>query len=265
MNDNKHNGLITKVWGGPAWVANHAITFGYPVEPTDVDKQNYKDYFFALGNVLPCKYCRESYNVFIRQGDTAMKDEDLTNRRSLTEWFYRLHEAVNKKLDTDYYITYEDVEERYESFRAKCTSSVQEKGCVTPLHLKAFSYKKLNYRDCPIVPIELLKPFVRIAKLRNFPDEMFVIYELANKYDGDINHLKKMSFWEERNRICQNIIDDMRENAIPSIETSGYWEDTPTNQELELLLMMCSNFDKKQLADVIRSISKKCVYFDACQ
>lgn len=266
--DNSNNGLITKVWGGPSWITNHSITFGYPVHPTDEDKNNYRNYFLSLGNVLPCRYCRESYNRFIREGDTALTDADLQSRETLTKWFYRLHETVNKKLETDYYVTYDDVVEKYESFRAKCGPPKPNDiatGCITPLHLKAFSYQKLNQKDCPVVPLELIEPFVRIARLRNFEKHKFSFYEIAKQYDGDVYALKKLPVWKERNMYCQHLIETMRENAVPSIEENGVWEGSPTNQELDLLLLMCSNFDKKQLQNVIRNVSKNCIYFDSCQ
>ncbi len=38
--DYKHNGLITKIWGGPGWIFNHSVTFGYPINPTDVQNIN---------------------------------------------------------------------------------------------------------------------------------------------------------------------------------------------------------------------------------
>ena len=68
-NPNAHNGLITKIWGANMWVSMHSVTFGYPLtEPTQEQKNNYHTFFRTIGFVLPCKYCRESYQEFINEG-----------------------------------------------------------------------------------------------------------------------------------------------------------------------------------------------------
>ena len=58
---NANNGLLTKIWGPPLWESFHAITFGYPMEPDEEIKNNYKQWLISLGDVLPCSYCRNSY------------------------------------------------------------------------------------------------------------------------------------------------------------------------------------------------------------
>jgi hypothetical protein len=50
LDDNKNNGLITKIWGPAMWESLHCIAFGYPVEPTDEQRQNYKDFFTSLSD-----------------------------------------------------------------------------------------------------------------------------------------------------------------------------------------------------------------------
>jgi hypothetical protein len=56
---------------------------------------------------------------------------------------YKLHELINTMLSKKSGLTYEQVRDRYESFRAKCSTSTQkikktlkkkEKGCTTALH-----------------------------------------------------------------------------------------------------------------------------------
>ena len=38
-------------WGPGGWIFLHSITFNYPLEPTDLDKNNYKIYFNSLKNI----------------------------------------------------------------------------------------------------------------------------------------------------------------------------------------------------------------------
>ena len=119
-NSNVNNGLITKIWGPPLWTSLHCITFGYPIEPTPEQKINYKIFLEKVGDVLPCKFCRDSYKKFINEPDTLLDDNALKNRGSLTKWLYDLHNKVNNKLGFTYGVTYESIVNRYEKFRAKC-------------------------------------------------------------------------------------------------------------------------------------------------
>ena len=49
-------------WGPGGWIFLHTITFNYPEKPTKADKKKYTDFFNMVGGMLPCKYCRDSYN-----------------------------------------------------------------------------------------------------------------------------------------------------------------------------------------------------------
>ncbi|AUV58661.1 FAD-linked sulfhydryl oxidase [Bandra megavirus] len=249
--DHKNNGLITKIWGSAGWTFCHSVTFGYPINPTEKDKINYKNFFISLGDVLPCRYCRESYQKFITEGDTALTLEVLDNRESLTKWFYRIHNAVNKKLEIDYGVTYQDVVDRYESFRAKCGKSTDKtKGCVAPLDYKAFSFKKLYYSDAPIIPINIANKFIYLAKQMGLDKNYFIFMNLVQELDGDIIKLKTLSSWTYRNQYCQKQIRYMRENAIPSIDEYGI----PTIDEIKLILCLCSNLNKSELYEAINHI-----------
>lgn len=247
--DYKNNGLITKIWGGPGWTFNHSVTFGYPLEPTDEQKTEYKNYFISLGNVLPCRYCRESYQKFIKTGDTALTDDVLTNRETLTRWLWRVHNAVNDKLEIDYGITYEDMVDRYESFRAKCGKPKPTvKGCIAPLDYKAFSFKKLDCVDAPIVQLDVVKPFIGLAKQRGLPNDYFTYINYVNASGKPFSELKKDCIWIDRNKFCQEQIKYMRENSIGSIEESGRWKGLPTMDELKLLMMLSSNLNRSELS-----------------
>lgn len=240
---NKNNGLITKIWGSAGWIFNHSITFGYPLDPTPEQKNEYKKYFINLGSVLPCKYCRESYSNIISNGDTKLTDDALANRNTLTKWFYDVHEAVNKKLQIDYGVSYEDVVDRYEKYRAVCKNDKNSLGCFEPIYINP--YKGIDIKDCPIVKLELLKPFITVAKLRGFSPIYFSFVDFALKLNGDFGEIKKFkTLWTERNKFCQYQIKKMREEMTPSVEESGEWEGTPTIDELKLLMFMSSNLNK---------------------
>jgi hypothetical protein len=75
----------------------------------------------------------------------------MKNRESFSRYIYELHEIVNKMLGKKSNLTYCDVRERYEHFRARCTEekpkvfnfntlktlkNKKEKGCTEPLYGK---------------------------------------------------------------------------------------------------------------------------------
>jgi hypothetical protein len=71
--------------------------------------------------------------------------EHMKNRETFSKYVYNLHELVNKMLNKQSGLTYEDVRDRYENFRSRCTIEKQvivkeeekkEKGCTVPLYGK---------------------------------------------------------------------------------------------------------------------------------
>lgn len=137
---NSGDGMLTSVWGPPLWHTLHTISFNYPVKPSSEDKENYMNYFKSLGNVLPCRYCRENYKENLKV--IPLRKKVFKNRETLSRWVYQLHELVNKNLGKKSGLKYEDVRERYEHFRARCLTNNEtkkpktkkEKGCTKPLY-----------------------------------------------------------------------------------------------------------------------------------
>lgn len=144
------DGFLTTVWGPAQWHMMHTISFNYPVNPTPEDKKNYRNYILSLQNVLPCKYCRINLKTNLKHMPLTMKH--MKNRDSFSRYIYKLHELVNKMLNKKSGLTYEDVRERYEHFRSRCTVDKKkenvlikytkktrknkEKGCTEPLYGK---------------------------------------------------------------------------------------------------------------------------------
>lgn len=131
---NSGDGMITAIWGPPLWHVLHTISFNYPTEPTDKQKQDYYDFYHNLKNILPCKYCRDNLKNNLKK--LPMTRDVFKNRDSLSRYVYELHECVNKMLGKTSGLTYEDVRERYEHFRSRCLSDPSktniEKGCTEP-------------------------------------------------------------------------------------------------------------------------------------
>ena len=132
------NGMLTSVWGPPLWHVLHTMSFNYPVKPTKEQKQQYYDYFISLQHVLPCKYCRDNYKRNITSGKVKITKGKFKNRSTLSKWVYELHEHINKQLGKKSGLTYTEIRNRYENFRARCLvddkKSKYEKGCTVPLY-----------------------------------------------------------------------------------------------------------------------------------
>jgi hypothetical protein len=142
------DGFLTTVWGPALWHSLHTISFNYPIKPTCDEKKYYRDFMLNLVNVLPCKYCRanlkKNYKVF------PLKIQCMKNRDSFSRYVYRLHERINKNLGKISGLSYCDIRERYEHFRARCSKEKpntfkfnktrkrqdKEKGCTEPLYGK---------------------------------------------------------------------------------------------------------------------------------
>ena len=144
---NSGDGMLTSVWGPAIWHYLHTMSFNYPVNPTQKEKKHYRDFVLQLEHVLPCKYCRMNLKNNFKHLPLTMAI--MKNRETFSRYIYDLHEHINKMLGKKSGLTYEDVRERYEHFRARCTIDPDEekkiidllihhneKGCTEPLYGK---------------------------------------------------------------------------------------------------------------------------------
>ena len=150
-------GMQTRVWGPAGWLFLHSIAQNYPWKPTDEQKNNYLSFFKLVGNVLPCRYCRESFqkyvtgvdnwkpsNIELENPDLLTKEDykllildksKLKSRETLVKWLYDIHNRINKKLGVECDPTFKEVWNKYESFRSNCVKSkkIIKKGCLDPM------------------------------------------------------------------------------------------------------------------------------------
>jgi len=81
------------VWGPPAWEFLHYVTLTYPNNPTEEEKNTYKNFFITLGNILPCFSCRVNYNN--HQNKYPLNDNVLSSKMNLVKWLFNIHNEVN--------------------------------------------------------------------------------------------------------------------------------------------------------------------------
>ena len=93
---------------------------------------------------LPCKYCRINLSKNLKT--FPITSEVLKNRETFSKYVYDLHNLINKMLKKKIKITYEEVRDRYEHFRSRCTITPKvkrliktikkESGCTEPMYGK---------------------------------------------------------------------------------------------------------------------------------
>ena len=144
---NSGDGMLTTVWGPSLWHYLHTMSFNYPVKPTVQEKRHYKNFIINLQYTLPCKYCRVNLKKNFKH--MPLQSCHMKNRNTFSRYVYQLHELINRMLKKKSGLSYCDVRERYENFRAHCledkkkkifkfkkTKKQKEKGCTTPLYGK---------------------------------------------------------------------------------------------------------------------------------
>ena len=136
------DGIQTAIFGPVFWAAIHMVSFNYPVHPTAQQKQDYKDWLLATGNVLPCKYCRDNFTKNIEAAGLHCSDV-FASRATFSRFCYDLHAEVNRMLGKPTPMSFEAVRDMYEGFRSRCLTSAQKRrleeekkelGCVAPAH-----------------------------------------------------------------------------------------------------------------------------------
>jgi hypothetical protein len=143
-----NDGMLTTIWGPSMWHYLHTMSFNYPIEPTAENKRHYKEFIYSLQHVLPCGKCRKNLTKNLKK--FPLTNKHMQSRDSFSRYVYGLHEQINKMLHKKSGLTYEDVRERYEHFRARCATSydkmkeeirkshkkdmTKENGCTIPLY-----------------------------------------------------------------------------------------------------------------------------------
>lgn len=124
-NYESNNGMQSSIFGPPIWYSLHMISFNYPVKPTEQDKKNYMNFLLSFEHTLPCVYCRTNFQANLKKANFSIAS--MKNRDSFSRFVYKLHNCVNEMLGKKVQISYEEVRDRYEHFRARCDEKESKK------------------------------------------------------------------------------------------------------------------------------------------
>ena len=84
-----------QIWGPIFWATLHIVSLSYSDEPTDRQKQNAKNFYESMIDVLPCPICRTHYEENLK---ILPLDNALSNRKDIIEWVFNMHNLINKQL-----------------------------------------------------------------------------------------------------------------------------------------------------------------------
>jgi len=108
------------IWGPGAWTLLHSITFNFPENPTQQDKNEYADFFYALANVLPCSVCQ---NNLKKNMDKIPIKFYLDSKEKLSKWLFEIHNLVNIETKKKT-ITYKQFKNNYKNLYKQSTESL---------------------------------------------------------------------------------------------------------------------------------------------
>jgi hypothetical protein len=78
------------LWGPQLWFFLHTISFNYPLEPKNEDKEKMVSFLYGLQAVIPCKICRDHF-----KRNLAESPPKLDSRKDFAEWMIDAHNEVN--------------------------------------------------------------------------------------------------------------------------------------------------------------------------
>lgn len=133
-NYESNNGFMTTIWGPMLWSFLHMVSMNYPVNPTKDDIEHYYTFFTSIQHILPCGPCRRN-----AQSNLAtfplVREIHMASRLALSRWVFDFHNIVNKMIGKTFELDFDEMRDRMELFRAKCSRKQTpgiEKGCTVP-------------------------------------------------------------------------------------------------------------------------------------
>jgi FAD-linked sulfhydryl oxidase len=84
-----------QIWGPIFWSTLHIASLSYSDSPTERQRQNVKNFYESMVDVLPCPVCRHHYEENLKKMPI---NDSLDNRKELIQWVFNMHNLVNTQL-----------------------------------------------------------------------------------------------------------------------------------------------------------------------
>lgn len=91
-------GVKTSVWGPSCWQFLFCVALNYDDNNSPDKLEKYKQFFHALGDVLPCSTCVSFYEELLKEYPFERVMESVKERYACFAWVYHIKDCVNKKL-----------------------------------------------------------------------------------------------------------------------------------------------------------------------
>ena len=104
------------IWGPKGWFFIDTIILSYPNNPTELEKKQYRNFFYSFPVILPCKKCRIHFNEYIEQN--PLNDEILSSKDNIIKWILQSHNNIRKTQISieDYYTYYNNKPSYYTNY-----------------------------------------------------------------------------------------------------------------------------------------------------
>lgn len=129
-----------ETWGPHIWKALHYVSIGYPENPTEGQKQKYKEFYLLLQDVLPCQLCREHYSENLKKA--PLTNDILSDREKLIKWVIDIHNIVNE-MNGKNKMRYQEAKTLVDTY--KCAHPEPFKSIIK--NTKSVNKKQVKFRD----------------------------------------------------------------------------------------------------------------------
>ena len=110
-----------QIWGKGTWDLIHLVAMSYPSTPSNRDKQNYRNFYVGLGDVLPCAKCRKNYRDHCLRHNI---DQFLSNDQDLIEWTVRIRNCVERNIGRNPKFSSRGIQSYYNRLQSAASKSV---------------------------------------------------------------------------------------------------------------------------------------------
>lgn len=92
MDEPRRTNIKPEFWGRHGWAYLWAIALNFPEKPTSAERGALRQFLGAMGQLLPCKKCRDHYQA--RHADPGVLDAASAGGAALRQWVLDLHNVI---------------------------------------------------------------------------------------------------------------------------------------------------------------------------